>query len=216
MPQLTVAAVLFDLDGTLVDSTGSVERNWRKLSEGIGVPWPQVQPWIHGIPVPQVLARLRPDFTPEQVATWRQFMIDGEATDTDDVVPIPGALTALDTLPTSRWAIVTSGPRRLALARINAAGLPVPRHLVTADDVTVGKPDPAPFLLGAKTVGAEPIHCVAFEDSPAGVQSARAAGMEVIALTTTHPQIGELGVPTITDLTQVGFSADRAGVVVSY
>ncbi|MET0864095.1 MAG: HAD family hydrolase, partial [Nakamurella sp.] len=118
-----VDAILFDLDGTLVDSSGSVERSWRQLADKIGRPWPEVQPHIHGVPVPQVMALLEPDMPAERVEQLRQFMIDAESTDTVGVVAQPGAAQVLAALPPERVAIVTSGGVRLSSSRIAAAGL---------------------------------------------------------------------------------------------
>ena len=207
-------AILFDLDGTLVDSTASVERNWRRLADRIGRPFADVEPFIHGIPGKQVLRLLDPDMPADEIDELNEFMIVGESTDNDDCIPLPGALTVLDVLPTDRWAIVTSGSLRLARARIAAAGLPSPRYLVTADDVAQGKPDPAPYLLGAARTGFPPGRCLVFEDAPAGVVSAQAAGVPVIGLRTTHPAL--IAPITVATLAEVEFSADRAGVVVTY
>ena len=133
--------------------------------------------------------------------------------DAFDCIPQPGALVALDELPTTRWAIVSSRSRALAVARIRAAGLPLPRHLVTADDVLSVEPDPALYLLAASRLKCEPASCLVVEDTPAGVASAKAAGMRVIGLRTTHPR---LDAPCVDDLSQVEFSADRRGVIVTY
>lgn len=133
--------------------------------------------------------------------------------DAYDCVPQPGALVALDQLPTTRWAVVSSRSRAVAVARIRAAELPLPRHLVTAEDVVSGKPDPAPYLLAASRLKCEPAFCLVVEDTPAGVASAKAAGMTVIGLRTTHPR---LDAPCVDDLSEVEFSADRRGVVVTY
>ena len=217
MPQLVVDALLFDLDGTLVDSTASVERNWRKLADKMGVAFSDIEDLIHGIPARQVVPMIEPDASPERIEELAQFLLDGESTDTGDVVALPGAIDALDGLPTGRWAIVTSGSTRLARARITAAGLPLPRNLITADDVAVGKPDPAPYLAGAALLGFPPQRCLVFEDAPAGVASARAAGAQVLGLLTTHPELGEQeGIPTVASFEQVEFSADRLGVVVTF
>lgn len=213
MAQLVVDALLFDLDGTLVDSSASVERNWRRLAEKIGMPWERIGPWIHGIPVRQVLRMLEPDMPDEQVQELHEFMVVAESTDTGDVVAMPGAIRALDSLPTARWAIVTSGGVTLATARMAAAGLPTPRHLITADQVSVGKPAPEPYLAGAAAVGYPPARCLAFEDAPAGITSAQAAGVPVIGIRSTH---AELAVTSVGSLAEVEFSADRAGVIVTF
>jgi mannitol-1-/sugar-/sorbitol-6-phosphatase len=213
MTQRFAEAILFDLDGTLVDSTASVERNWRRLAARTGWSFGAIEPLIHGIPGKQVLRMIDPDMPEELVEELNEFMIVGESTDTDDCIPLPGALTALDELPTTRWAIVTSGSRRLAAARIAAAGLPRPRFLVTADDVPQGKPHPDPYLLGAELVGRAPGRCLVFEDAPAGLESAAGAGIPVVGLLTTHRA---LPVPSVGTLADVEFSADRTGVIVTY
>jgi len=110
-----------------------------------------------------------------------------ERSDTDGIVALPGSADLLASLPADRWAIVTSGVRPLAEARIRAAGLPVPKVLVTADDVARGKPDPEPFLLAATMLGAPPARCVVLEDAPAGLAAAHAAGMRSVGVTTTYP-----------------------------
>lgn len=213
MTQRFAEAILFDLGGTLVDSAAGVERNWRRLATEIGRPYEEIEPFVHGIPGRQALRMIEPEMPADRVAELVEMMVEGESTDTDDCRPLPGALNALDVLPTSRWAIVTSGSRRLAMARIAAAGLPRPRFLITADDVLQGKPDPAPYLLGASRVRREPARCLVFEDAPAGVASAGAAGIPVVGLLTTHRA---LGVPSVANLSEVEFSADRRGVIVTY
>jgi sugar-phosphatase len=108
-----------------------------------------------------------------------------EIEDLDGVIPLPGALELLHTLPPHRWAVVTSGTRPLAEVRIRAAGLPLPKHFITASDITRSKPDPEPYLLGAKSVRCAPRECLVIEDAPAGIRSAKSAGSKVIALRTT-------------------------------
>ena len=207
-----VDAILFDLDGTLVDSAGSVERSWKQLAEKIGRPWPEVQPHIHGVPVAQVMALLEPDMAAERVEELRLFMVESESTDTVGVVAQPGAADLLATLPPDRVAIVTSGGVRLASSRIAAAGLPTPAVVVTADDVSVGKPDPAPYLKGAALLGFPPDRCLVVEDAPAGVISAKAAGCPVIGVLTTH---AALDAPSVTSLDQVTFTPVDGGIEVS-
>ena len=209
--QITVDAVLFDLDGTLADSTGSVDRSWRKLAERIGITFESMNGSYHGVPARQTLSRLMagaPDAEIDEVNTW---LADLEATDTEGVVAIPGAVALLNSLPPERWAIVTSGTRRLATGRIAAAGLPMPKEMITADDVTVGKPAPDPYILAARRLGFEPKRCLVVEDAPAGVSSGLASGATVLGLRTTH---ADLGVPTVGDLTDVQMIMDgsRIGV----
>lgn len=197
-----VDAVLFDLDGTLIDSSGSVQRSWRTFAEHIGRPWPEVEPHIHGVPVGQVLALLEPDMPADRVAQATEFMITTESTDTDGVVAQPGAIDALNLLAPDRAAIVTSGTVRLASARIAAAVLPRPAVVITADDVVLGKPDPAPFLAGARALGFAPQRCLVVEDAPAGVIAAKAAGCPVVGVLTTHDA---LDAPSVTSLDRIDF-----------
>ena len=212
MTTWVVDAILFDLDGTLVDSAGSVERSWRQLADKIGRPWPEVRPHIHGVPVAQVMAMLEPDMSPETVDELRLFMIESESTDTEGVVAQPSAARVLASLPPDRVAIVTSGGIRLASARIAAAGLSTPAVVVTADDVSVGKPDPAPYLMGAKLLGFPPQRCLVVEDAPAGVASAKAAGCPVIGVLTTHPA---LDAPTVRTLSEITFTPLADGIRVT-
>ena len=214
MPEFLVSGLLFDLDGTLVDSEASVQRNWRKLADKVGLPWETIGPWIHGIPVRQVMRTLVPDMSEERVQEMQQFMIDAESTDTVDVVPMPGAVELLRQLPADRWAIVTSGGDRLAAARIGAAGLPRPRFLITADHVKVGKPAPEPYLAGAQALGLPPGECLAFEDAPPGMESAVAAGMPVIGIATTHPDLS--GPTVVKSLADIGFSVEADRIRVSW
>lgn len=207
-----VDAVLFDLDGTLIDSAGSVERSWRKFAEHIGRPWPEVEPHIHGVPVGQVLALLEPDMPADRAAEASEFMITTESTDTDGVVAQPGAIDALNRLAPDRAAIVTSGTVRLASARIAAAGLPWPAVVVTADDVARGKPDPAPFLAGARALGFAPERCLVVEDATAGVTAAKAAGCPVVGVLTTH---AALDAPSVASLDLIDFRRVDGGLEVS-
>ncbi|MEP6559616.1 MAG: HAD-IA family hydrolase [Nakamurella sp.] len=207
-----VDAILFDLDGTLINSSGSVERSWRQLADKIGRPWPEVQPHIHGVPVAQVMAMLEPAMPAERVEELRLFMIDSESTDTVGVVAHPGAAAVLAQLPPDRVAIVTSGGVRLSSSRIAAAGLQRPAVVVTADDVSIGKPDPAPYLMGAAKLGFPPERCLVVEDAPAGVMSARAAGCPVIGVLTTHDK---LDAPSVRTLADVRFTLLDGGIEVA-
>ena len=204
-----VDAILFDLDGTLVDSAAAVERSWRQLAGMIGRPWDDVAPNIHGVPVAQVMARLEPDMPADRIAELAEFMVESESTDTEGVVAQAQAVALLEDLPPDRIAIVTSGGDRLATSRIAAAGLRTPNVLVTADHVSIGKPDPAPFLKGAELLGYPPERCLVIEDSPAGVQSAKAAGCAVIGVLTTHT---ELDAPSVASLSDITFTPGPDGI----
>jgi mannitol-1-/sugar-/sorbitol-6-phosphatase len=211
--QVFADAVLFDLDGTLVDSTASVLRNWRRVATMLGRDGEDLVGNRHGIPGRQVLRMIEPDLSEERILELDQALLDGEVADTRDVVATRGALPLLEALPADRWAIVTSGSRRLALARLRAAGLPVPPILVTADDVHVGKPDPEPYQLGARLLGLPPERCLVIEDAPAGITAARAAGCPALGVLTTFPA---LDADTVKDLAAVAVDVTAAGLTVTY
>ncbi len=178
-----VDALLFDMDGTLVDSTAAVLRGWRTVAAEFPIP-PDLFAVVprHGRPAAEILADLLPR---ELIPAAAERLDELERTDTGDVVLLPGAARLLAAAPTGRWAVVTSAGRPLARVRLGAAGIDAPA-LVTIDDVSRGKPDPEPFLLGAKLLGAPPERCLVFEDAPAGLAAARAAGAKTVAVATTH------------------------------
>jgi sugar-phosphatase len=183
---LTAAALLLDLDGTLVDTTAAVETSWRTLAARLEVPWERFGPYLHGIPAEQVLASVVPALSRVERRRLAAEILAGQADPELPVTALPGATALTAGLTDLAWAIVTSGDRRLALSSLGKAGLPIPEVLVTADDVAVGKPDPEPFLRAAELLHVAAGNCAVIEDSPAGVTSARAAGARVIAVTTTH------------------------------
>jgi mannitol-1-/sugar-/sorbitol-6-phosphatase len=207
------SAVLFDLDGTLIDSTQSVLRAWRAAADELGVPFAVFEPYVHGIPAPQAFALSLPDAAPADIDRLSEQLLVRQSEDTGDVVAIDGVLAALDDLPTRTWAIVTSGDRRLASARIRAAGIPPPRVLVTAEDVFAGKPDPAPYLLGASRLAAAPEHCLVFEDAWPGVRAGVAAGMPVVGVLSSAERLDAV-VHTVSDFSELDFDVDRAGLTV--
>ncbi|HEU5355702.1 MAG TPA: HAD-IA family hydrolase [Actinocrinis sp.] len=183
-----VDALLFDMDGTLVDSTASVLRGWQTVAAEFPIP-PDLFAVVprHGRPAVEIMADLLPrELIPAAAARLDEL----ERTDTDDVVLLPGAARLLAAAPAGRWAVVTSAGRPLAQVRLGAAGIGTvgiaAPALVTIDDVSRGKPDPEPFLLGAKLLGVPPERCLVFEDAPAGLAAARAAGAMTVAVTTTH------------------------------
>ena len=186
-PLATCRALLVDLDGTLLDTTAAVEASWTRAGTDLGIPLDQLRPLMHGVPGGQVLARLRPDLSVEERQRIVEQLLVEQFGPTAPVGWLTGAaelVAALNALP---WAVVTSGTRDIAAASMRKVGMAAPPVMVTADDVSQGKPHPEPFLVAARQLQVEPLDCVALEDSPAGVTAAREAGMRVIAVTTTYP-----------------------------
>jgi mannitol-1-/sugar-/sorbitol-6-phosphatase len=183
MQQFRCTAVLFDLDGVLVDSTGSVARQWRLWAAENGLDPERIIKIAHGRRTIEVVRLLTPQLNAE---TEVRKIEKREADDIDGVRVMPGASDLVSTLPDSQWGVVTSGTNYLAQSRLRHADLPVPRVLVSADDVTQGKPHPEPYLKGAQLLGVAPGDCLVIEDAPAGVRSAQAAGMKAISLTSTY------------------------------
>jgi len=177
------SAILFDLDGVLVNSIASVERQWRKFAQRHKLDPEHVIRTAHGHRTVETVHILLPhlDATAEAAIVERN-----EIADTEGLVAIEGAGELLASLPRDRWAVVTSGTRALATRRLAAAGLPQPPHMVPADEVTRGKPDPEPYLKGAQLVRVDPTLCVVFEDAPSGIRAAKAAGMRVFGVPGTY------------------------------
>jgi sugar-phosphatase len=184
MPTFVCQAILFDLDGVLVDSTTVAGRVWKTWAQEQGLDPEYMVHFAHGRPTIETVRLVAPHLDAQHETAKIE---DREVNDVDGLKPVPGAKEMLTAVPPNRFAIVTSGSRRLATARLKAAGLPVPAKMIAADDITKGKPDPEPYLKGAKLVGRPPQDCMVFEDSPAGIHSAKAAGMRVVALATTFP-----------------------------
>lgn len=175
--------LLFDLDGTLVDSRAVVERQWRVLCARLGLDFPSVLAILHGVRSADVIRAVAPGVDAEAAAAELDA---AEEVDTEGLEVVAGARKLLARLPPDGWGIVTSGHRTLAEGRLRAVGLPVPAVMVCGDEVANGKPDPEGFLRGAALLGVAPGDCVACEDAPPGIRAARAAGMRVIAIATTH------------------------------
>jgi len=182
MPE-RVSAVLFDLDGVLVDSTEVVERAWRRWALEWSLPPDDVLAAAHGRPTRDVVRMFAPDIDVDQEVLR---LLSYEASQSSTLVAVPGARDCVDVARRGPWAVVTSGGRDLATGRLIAAGLPVPEVLVTADDVTKGKPDPEPYELARRELSVPAGECVVVEDAPAGIAAAKSAGMTVLAVTTTH------------------------------
>jgi mannitol-1-/sugar-/sorbitol-6-phosphatase len=182
---LTGQAVLFDLDGVLIDSVRVVERAWRRWAREQHLDTGEVLRTVHGRRAQEVVRMFAPDLDPaEQV---RQISGYEMAAGDSGLAVIPGALECVGVARRGRWAVVTSGGRELAAQRLAAVGVPAPGALVTGDDVERGKPDPEPYLRAAELLGVPAAECVVVEDAPAGVLAGKRAGMTVLAVATTHP-----------------------------
>jgi len=179
LDELPFKGLLFDLDGTLIHSLAAVERAWRTWAVEFGLDPDYVAPRIHGRRAVDSIAALAPHLNQQEAFARLEHL---EATDTWGVVPLPGVVEFLDSLKDVPWAIVTSGSLAIAEPRMVAAGIPRPSHVVTANDVTEGKPSPMPFLMGAQRLGLPESQIIAFEDTLAGVRSAKSAGMKVVGL----------------------------------
>ncbi|MHA6798303.1 HAD-IA family hydrolase [Bounagaea algeriensis] len=178
-----IDAVLFDIDGTLVDSTGAVVRTWKTWAAKHGIDAEEILKVCHGRRTEDTLALFLPAEQREAAAAELEQL---ELADMDDVLALPGARALLRELPGEHWSAVTSGSRPLMRARLAAAGLPVPDVLVSAEDVNAGKPAPEGYLHAAAALGFDITRCVVVEDAPAGVQAGRTAGAYTLAVTTTH------------------------------
>lgn len=181
--EIRCKAVLFDMDGILISSIGSVERSWTKWARMRGVDPEYACKMAHGRRAIETAALLRPDLDSE---VELRLIEDIELADGEGLAVLPGVLDLLRALPQDRWTVVTSATERLARMRLAQAGVPVPQRLITADDVAQGKPDPAPYLAGAALLGFPPEECVVFEDAESGTEAGRAAGCTVIATTFSH------------------------------
>jgi sugar-phosphatase len=197
LPDRSFSAFLFDMDGTILTSIKAAERVWGQWAKGHGLDVDAFLPTIHGKRTEETIRALAlPGVDPVREAA---FITRAEIEDVAGIEAIAGAGAFLASLPRERWAIVTSAPRKLAEARIAAAGLPVPAVLVAAEDVERGKPAPDPFLLGARKLGVAPADCLVFEDTLAGLQSAASAGMASIVVTVTHAHPLETEVTAMLD-----------------
>jgi mannitol-1-/sugar-/sorbitol-6-phosphatase len=175
--------ILFDMDGVLVSSIGSVVRCWRQWAEHYEVPNAEIYEVPHGMRAIEIVKALRPDIDAEE---GLRYIEDLEMDDVADLVVLPGVKVLLESLPVERWAIVTSATRRLLLGRLKAAGLPIPERIISADMVERGKPDPEPYRRGAELLGLRPEDCLVVEDAPSGVGAGLAAGSRVLGVVGTH------------------------------
>ena len=182
MTTVSTQALLFDMDGVLINSIPAVERVWSRWAAERGLNVHEVLRHAHGRPSIATLRDLLPDADHE---AENRIIEQAEIDDVDGIVPLPGVKELLAALPHDRWAIVTSCTRPLAEVRIRAAGLPAPELIITANDITNGKPDGEPYQKGAAGLGFLPEQCIVVEDALAGIASGKNAGARVIAFTTT-------------------------------
>jgi mannitol-1-/sugar-/sorbitol-6-phosphatase len=184
MTQISCNAMLFDLDGVLIDSTHVVTRVWREWAQEHGFDPEEVVHQAHGRPSLSTVRHFLPNADHEQE---NREVERREMADVEGIVVWPGTRELLAALPADRWTIVTSCTRALAEVRLRAAGLLIPPRLVTSNDVKNGKPDPEPYIKGATVLGFRPQDCVVVEDVPAGIRAGKASGARVIAFQTTLP-----------------------------
>jgi len=207
----TYRAFLFDMDGTVLTSIAAAERVWTTWAVRHGVDVETFLPTIHGARAIDTIRRLGlPGVDAEVEAAW---ITEAEIVDVDGVLEVAGAAKFLRSLPLSQWAIVTSAPRELALRRMAAAGIPEPAVMITAEDVTAGKPDPAGYRLAARRLGVEPGQCLVFEDATVGILAAEAAGANLMIVTATHEQPIETLHGTLAGYDMVVASVDAGGLI---
>jgi len=210
--ELQCSALLFDLDGVLVDSRAVVERTWRRWAHRHHLDPEPILRIAHGRRVRDSLREVFPSLAVDAEVDWLDA---AEMEDVDGLAIVPGAKEFLASVPRDRWAIVTSCGQALAELRLGAAQLPTPKVLVVAEDVKNGKPAPDGYQLGAQRLGYDPRACLVFEDAPAGLAAGRAAGARVIGLTTTHVADALAGAEAfIADFTGVRLRAEGASFVV--
>jgi sugar-phosphatase len=210
-PGRSFAAFLFDADGTLLDSIEAANRVWRRWALSHGLEPESVLRVIHGRRVAESIRLLKPDVDIERESA---LITAGEIADVEGVVAIKGAREFVSTLPARQWAIVTSAPRALALKRLGAAGIPIPRVLVTAEDVTNGKPAPDCFRYAARLLDVAPERCLVWEDTAAGISSAEAAGAAAVVVSATHESHFETRHPVIENYEGLTVTPDQGGNLV--
>ena len=204
-------AFLFDMDGTVLNSIAAAERIWAAWALRHGVDVASFLPTIHGVRAIDTINRLAlPGVDAEAEAA---FITEAEIEDVEGIIEVPGAANFLKSLPANQWAIVTSAPKALALRRMAAAGIPEPLVMVTAEDVSAGKPDPAGYRLAAKRLGVEPADCLIFEDATVGILAAEAAGADLIVVTATHDHPLQTPHTTLASYNSVEARTDADGLI---
>lgn len=198
--KLLVEAILFDMDGTLVDSTKVVERTWHRFAERHQLDTATILDFAHGRPTSTTVSEFAVKGVDIVAETAR--IQEEEERDVAGVIEVPGSVKLLDCLPRDRWAVVTSAGTHLAQRRMGAAGLPLPKVLLSADDVGNGKPDPEGYLRAAERLGVDPSSTIVLEDAEAGLVAARASGATVVVVGDYAGPAAE-GLSRISDLQSV-------------
>jgi sugar-phosphatase len=209
--QVRVSAVLFDMDGTLVDSTAMVEQIWAEFAAANGVDALHVTHFAHGRPSRDTVAKFAAD--PARIDEWNHWIHTAEAQRFTEVTTIPGALDAVRALPSGTWAVVTSAIHAPARDRLAQNGFPPASILIGADDVERGKPHPEGYLAAASALGVEPARCVVFEDTAAGIEAGLAAGCAVVAVGDVDAE-GVSG--RIRDFTEVSVAHESGEIVLTF
>lgn len=202
-------AFLFDMDGTLLNSMAAAERVWAAWARRHGLDVEAFLGTIHGVRAIDTINRQALPGVDAQAEA--RGITEAEIEDVEGVLAIPGAVAFLQSLPAHCWAVVTSAPKALALRRMHAAGLVPPAVMITAEDVTSGKPDPACYLLGAQRLGVPIGECLVFEDAPVGIRAGEAAGADVLVVTSAHGEPMVTDHPTIASYDRVHVQCDAAG-----
>lgn len=207
----TFDAFLFDMDGTLINSIAATERIWGDWARRHGLDVEAFMPTMHGRRgIDTITALDLPGVDPLAEALKIER---SEIEDVEGVVAIDGAIAFLSALPPDRWAIVTSAPIALARRRLETAGIELPKTMVTAEDVKVGKPSPEGYLLAAARLGVDPARCLVFEDVDAGVKAGENAGAGVVVVTATHAHELATAHPSIDSYRQLRLHVAAGGTL---
>lgn len=209
LPTRPYSAFLFDMDGTLLTSIASAERAWTQWALGHGLDPADLIAVMHGVRAVETVRRFAPPGVDIEAET--RAITEAEIADTSDVREIAGAAAFLASLPEGRWALVTSASRRLAEARLAAAGMALPAVIISSEDVEHGKPAPDCFLAGAKALGVDISECLVFEDTHAGITAAQAAGADVVVITATHRTSLDVAHPGLAHYSDVRIKHEAEG-----
>jgi sugar-phosphatase len=217
MPELRVDAMIFDMDGVVIDSGDIYDKHWRRWGEQHGIDFDTQIAHVHpGRPPVDTVRIAAPHLDAEAESIAFNDALDADDGD-DAISAMPGAAALLASLPPERWTIATSAFRGVATVWLKHCGLSVPPALVTVDDIEHGKPSPDPYLRAAELLGVDPARCLVVEDAPAGIEAAKSAGATVLALRTTHgPEDLGLADHHTDGLHTISASVDHGQIVVSW